>query len=169
MQDSDTRPLGAGTSLAYSVSMDCQLFLPDHVEKVLEFEKNQNSHLGDGLKFEMHSWDQPWRKESLIHYASLGWSFVATEDQKLLGYVLAQPFLYFNNWTQVVWVENLSSQNSEISDQLMDVLIRWSKSKHMQKVILNNERDWAPSLASEDSRWKEGTFFHLSTTKLEES
>ena len=143
--------------------------LEEHVEKILNFEKDKSSFSDNPMKFEMHSWDQSWRKESLEHYSQLGWSFIAEENGELLGYVLAQPILFFNNWTQTLWVEHLSATSDTVGHTLMDVLIRWSKSKHLQKVLLNGQKQWHSPVLEGFTDFEEGCFFHKSTTKLVEA
>ena len=85
------------------------------------------------------AWDAVWRKEALEHYVPLGWSFGAWKDQKLSGYLLAQPFLFFRGMTQSLWVEHLNFNNPEVGSQLVDLIVGWGRSKHMQKVIFSKE------------------------------
>ena len=61
------------------------------------------------------SWQAPWRKESLEHYLSLGWSFLLRSEKEgaLLGYYLAQPLLFYRSQTQSLWVEYLQYQKRE--------------------------------------------------------
>ena len=148
--------------------MESKLLQSNHIPDILEFEKTAQLEPRGSVQFEMYSWDQPWRKESLSHYAQLGWSFIAVEDQEICGYVLAQPFLFFNNWTQVLWVEHLSSSAIETSYELMDVVIRWAKTKHLQKVLLNGQKNWNQEVLDRFQKFNKGEFFHLSTTKLNE-
>ena len=148
--------------------MNCQLFLESHVPAVFDYEKNQLGSDLSEIQAEMKSWDQSWRKESLDHYSKLGWSFVAQEGETIRGYVLAQPILYFNNWTQTLWVEYLKADDPKTAHELMDVVIRWSKSKHLQKVILNGEQSWSSEILESWQAFKKGSFYHLSTTKLTE-
>ncbi len=153
----------------YYRGMEVKLFLPEHVEPVFSFEKNRlDSDLGD-IQVEMHSWDQPWRKESLEHYSSLGWSFVALDsNNKIQGYSLGQPILFFNSWTQTLWVEHLSFADNAIGFQLLDTLVRWSKTKHLQKVLFNSKSAQAPFVQESMSGFAENGYLHLSTTKIQE-
>lgn len=148
---------------------DVKLLMEEHCESIIAFEKNKlaNEGLSD-LEIEMKSWDFPWRMESLKHYSSLGWSFVALQDSQVVGYILGQPLLYFNNWTQTLWIEFLSYQTDEVANALMDVSVRWAKTKHLQKVILNNKRNNIDLIQSQFPAFQEGGYLHLSTTKMTE-
>ena len=120
------------------------------------------------LHREMESWDQPWRKESLIHYSSLGWSFVAINNDEIVGYLLGQPILFLNNWTQTLWVEHLTFDEAKVGEQLLDTTIRWARTKHLQKVLMNGKSSKAGFAKEAFSGFNEANYFHLSTTKLQE-
>ena len=149
--------------------MEIKLFLPDQVEAVFEFEKNRLEGGMSELQIEMQSWDQPWRKESLQHYSQLGWSFVQLDaDDKIQGYILGQPFLFFNNWTQTLWVEHVAFDNPEVGLQLVDTIVRWAKTKHLQKVLMNCDSSQSSFVKESFPGFNEKGYFHLSTTKLSE-
>lgn len=149
--------------------MDVKLLTPDFCDSILAFEKEKLIASGlSEIQVEMKSWDFPWRKESLDHYAKVGWSFVAIENEKIKGYILGQPFVFFNNWTQTLWLEYSSFPNQEVGEALFDVSIRWAKSKHLQKVILNPNGNDVEFVKEIFPKFKEGEFLHLSTTKLSE-
>ena len=148
--------------------METKLFLNNQVEAVHTFEmENLSSDLSE-VQQEMLSWEKPWRKESLEHYAGIGWSFVALESGEIQGYILGQPFLFFNNWTQTLWIEHLNFKTTEVGRELVDVAIRWAKTKHLQKVIMNSASDKSSFVVESFSEFKEGGYLHLSTTKLNE-
>lgn len=148
--------------------MEVKLFLQEHIDPVHSFEMRQLSQELSPIAAEMKSWEFPWRKESMEHYMNLGWSFVCLEGDDILGYVLAQPLLFFNNWTQSLWVEHLSATNKDVCYQLMDVVVRWSKTKHLQKVILNPKIESTDFIKENFNGFKEGQYLHLSTTKMSE-
>ena len=150
------------------LGMETKLFLEDHVEAVHSFEREQLPSDLSPIQAEMKSWETPWRKESLEHYSKLGWSFVALKDGEVCGYILGQPILFFNNWTQTLWVEHLSFQEEEVGFQLMDVAIRWAKTKHLQKVIVNSQTKNLSFIEEKFSGFKENSYLHLSTTKIQE-
>lgn len=95
----------------------------------------------DPMELEMASWTAPWRAESLDHYLKLGWSFAATSENQnqILGVVLAQPFLFFKGQTQTVWIEYLAGESAEIKKALFETVYRWSRDKHIQKLIIGGE------------------------------
>ncbi len=148
--------------------MEIKLFLEEHVEAVFEFEMNQLPSELSEIHREMKSWENPWRKESLEHYSKLGWSFVAEEQGQIKGYILGQPVLFFNNWTQTLWIEHISFNNESVGHQLVDTTIRWSKTKHLQKVILNANSDRSAFVQETFPGFKQNGYLHLSTTKLTE-
>lgn len=83
-------------------------------------------------------WSAPWRRESLEHYLKIGWS-MSCRDRKsgrLLGYILAQPFLFVRRQTQTVWIEHVDGENGAILNELVDTVIRVSREKHMQRVLI---------------------------------
>ena len=155
-------------TVVYGGAMETKLFLSDRVEAIHSFEmKNLSADLNE-IQREMASWEKPWRKESLEHYSTLGWSFLAEEDGEVLGYVLGQPILFFNNWTQTLWIEHLGFKTPEVGHELVDVAIRWARTKHLQKVIINSASDKSSFVMESFKGFKEGSFLHLSTTKLSE-
>ncbi len=146
------------------------MFLPAHVDSIFSYEKKKLEADLSELQIEMKAWDQPWRKESLDHYSNLGWSFVAVDDNnEILGYTLGQPFLFFNNWTQSLWIEHMSFENEDVGHQLVDTVIRWAKTKHLQKVLVNSDCEAADFAQSTFTGFKDKGYLHLSTTKMEEA
>ena len=148
--------------------MEVKLFLPEHVSQVLSFERQRlSSELGE-IQKEMASWESSWREESLNHYSQLGWSFVLQEKDVLQGYLLAQPFLFFNKWTQSLWIEHLNFTNPEGGALLIDTVVRWARTKHLQKVLMNSASPQSSFVLETTPAMKEGQFLHLSTTKMQE-
>lgn len=148
--------------------MEIKLFLEEHVDNVFSYELDKLPSDLPEIKKEMKSWENPWRKESLTHYSKLGWSFIAQEGDEVKGYILGQPVLFFNNWTQTLWIESMNFDNEEIGFQLLDTVVRWSKTKHLQKVIFNSKCEYAGFAKESFPKFAEGGFLHLSTTKLTE-
>ncbi|MCJ8276623.1 MAG: hypothetical protein MJK18_07260 [Bdellovibrionales bacterium] len=95
--------------------MDIKLLMPEHGDAIINYEKQvlKNQGLSE-IEAEMKSWDFPWRRESLDHYIKLGWSFVALEGEEIKGYILGQPLLFFNNWTQCLWLEYVSFGQDDV-------------------------------------------------------
>lgn len=149
--------------------MDVKLLTSDFCDSIVSFEKKRLASSGlSEIEAEMKSWDFPWRQESLSHYANIGWSFVAISEGEIKGYVLGQPLLFFNNWTQTLWLEHSTYLSSDIGEALFDVAIRWAKSKHLQKVILNPKGNDVDFVVEKYPKFQKGEFLHLSTTKLSE-
>ncbi len=142
--------------------------LPVHVDAIFEWEISLLPEELSGIQKEMKSWESPWRKESLEHYGNLGWSFIAINEEKIEGYILGQPLLFFNKWTQSLWVDHLSFKNDHVGLELLDTTIRWAKTKHLQKVLFNKACDKSDFVQREFNQFKSGDFLHLSTTKLNE-
>ena len=84
-------------------------------------------------------WSAPWRQESLEHYLRIGWSMARREAStgRLVGYILAQPFLFLRRQTQTVWIEHVEGETSAIVSELIDTVIRISREKHMQRVLMD--------------------------------
>ncbi len=149
--------------------MEIKLFLQQHSEEVFQWEISRlPADLGE-IQKEMKSWDQAWRKESLEHYAGLGWSFVALEAGELKGYLLGQPLLFFNKWTQSLWIEHIEFVDDEVGFQLLDTAIRWAKTKHLQKVLFNSSCKHKDFALEKFDKFKEGEYLHFSTTKISEA
>lgn len=137
------------------------------LDEILHFENEKlKEQVHDEAERMLLSWHARWRKESLEHYLNLGWSFVLRDsaqassysgEGKLLGYFLAQPFLFVEGMTQTLWVEYLSYQTLQNRDELVQLAYKLSRDKHFQKVIFPNTNNishtvqslkpeaWAPS------------------------
>jgi hypothetical protein len=66
----------------------------------------------DETERRLHSWSVKWRREALEHYLKLGWSFIARDSEKTVGFFLGQPFLFFRGQTQTVWIEHVEALRS---------------------------------------------------------
>jgi hypothetical protein len=148
--------------------MDIKLFLPEHIPVLLDFERERLSSQLSEIEREMASWDTSWREESLQHYSQLGWSFILEQEGRLQGYILAQPLLFFNKWTQSLWVEHMNFVEDPHGEMLIDTVVRWAKTKHLQKVIVNSASDKVGFVEQNLDSMKAGAFLHLSTTKIQE-
>jgi len=112
------------------------------VDTIISYEKKKLESNGkDPMDNELFSWEAPWRKESLDHYLPMGWSFCLWEDgeySSLKGYFIAQPLVFYSGWTQSLWVEHVSFNNAEIGHELLDLAYRTARSKHFQKMFIQN-------------------------------
>ena len=115
---------------------ELQILSPTEQDDVLAFSRarGKQSHTEDPFL----EWSAPWRKESLDHYLKLGWSMVRrdAETGRMLGYILAQPFLFLRQQTQTVWIEHIEGETPAIVSELLDTVIRISREKHMQRVLM---------------------------------
>lgn len=111
------------------------------IESVFEFEcyKRFQGRV-DAIENQVQIWDSSFRKESLEHYFKLGWSFIAlNEAEQVVGFFLAQPFLFVDKQTQTLWIELVSADSIQVKTELIDIAYRLSREKHFQKVILPEE------------------------------
>jgi hypothetical protein len=91
---------------------------------------------GDEFEKEMSTWKAPWRKEALAHYLPQGWSFgIWDVEGRLLGYSLGQPLLFFQGFTQALWVEHMSARDESVYEKLIEISYRWARDKHLQRVL----------------------------------
>lgn len=132
------------------------------VDDILNFEMRQLP--GEGLEKEMQSWHALWRRESLEHYAPLGWSFVVRTEGELKGYVLAQPILFFKGWTQSLWIEHISATSPELKTYLFEIIYRWARDKHFQKVYFHESLKFVNKEALPIQN--DGSIYAISTTKI---
>ncbi len=98
----------------------------------------------DPMEREMFSWNAPWREESLNHYLTTGWSvglWSNSEKKEFQGYFLAQPLLFYQGLTQVLWVEHISAVSAVASKILLETATKYARDKHLQSVFytLNTE------------------------------
>lgn len=131
---------------------EVKILAPQDLESILTFEKSKL--VGEDFDREMASWHARWRRESLEHYLPLGWSFFKREKGELVAYILCQPLLFFEGWTQSLWIEHVSASRAEDAQEMIDIAYRWARDKHLQKVFFNTQLDFikqtnvAPILAS---------------------
>lgn len=115
---------------------DLKVLEPRHLDAVLNFEKQRvEERILDPADREMASWHASWRQESLEHYLPLGWSFGVFQDEKILGYFLAQPQLFVGGLTQTLWVEHMAASSEGIFTELVEVAYRVAREKHFQRVL----------------------------------
>ncbi|MCB0406762.1 MAG: hypothetical protein KDD34_01085 [Bdellovibrionales bacterium] len=138
--------------------MNIRAVRQNDLQAILEFEKARlEIEVEDVMERELLSWKAPWRQEALEHYLNLGWSFGVWEDESentLLGYVLAQPLLFFRGFTQTLWIEHLAANDKLIENQLIETVYQWSRDKHLQQMILphgfsEHLKKWNPQEMSE--------------------
>ena len=135
----------------------------ENLDEIMAFEMPRLT--GEGFEREMASWHAPWRKEALSHYLPLGWSFVKKVDQKIVGYVLAQPFLFYKSWTQVLWLEHVSAVDTQTGLEMIHVAYRWARDKHLQKVFFSQNLAFSDKIDF-CTTTKDHSLIYLNTTKV---
>lgn len=112
----------------------------EDVEAVYKFELNHTSiETDDDYEKMIAVWNSSFRKESLEHYFKLGWSFLAlNEKNNVVGFFLGQPLLFFDQQTQSLWIEHVSSIHAKISTGLVDIAFSLSREKHFQRVLVSD-------------------------------
>ena len=119
--------------------MDLIVLKASDQDTILAFERARAEQAeSDAMERELSSWKARWRPEQLTHYLSLGWSFAAWENGKMIGYVLAQPFLFFRGLTQTLWVEHLSYDDVAVGEALVECVYKWARDKHFQTVLISD-------------------------------
>lgn len=116
----------------------------DNLEETLQFEMQRLE--GEAMEKEFASWNAPWRREALAHYLPQGWSFIKKIDGQVAGYVMCQPVLFFQGWTQTLWVEHVSAVDSKIGLEMLEIAYRWAKDKHLQKIFFKQELEFVQQI-----------------------
>ncbi len=118
---------------------EVKILTPQNLDEILTFEKAKQE--GPEFEQEMASWHARWRREALEHYLPLGWSFYKKEKGQLVAYILCQPLLFFEGWTQSLWIEHVSADSKANAHEMIEVAYRWARDKHLQKVFFNTQLD----------------------------
>lgn len=137
------------------------------IDDILEYEnKKLEESIPDEMARTLSSWNARWRKEALEHYIPMGWSFVARDElHKIIGYFIAQPFLFFDGQTQTLWVEYLQHSSIQVRDQLCDIAFKLAREKHLQKVLFPNMAGVQNSVNSMKAESWSPNAFEVKTTK----
>lgn len=139
----------------------------EEFQDIIDFEKAQLT--GNDFEKEMSTWHARWRRESLEHYLPQGWSFVKRDSKengkKIRAYILCQPLLFFEGWTQSLWVEHVSALSTPEGVEMIEIAYRWARDKHLQKVFFNTQLNYIREahFASPQPPIQLG---HFSSTKL---
>lgn len=130
------------------MNLFCRVIEPADLDEIMAFEnKKMIEAYTDETERNIQSWNARWRKESLDHYLSLGWSFLVrsqeipsefSKEGLLAGYFIAQPLLFLDGQTQSLWLEHLSYSSLQARDELCELAYRLSREKHFQRVFFPN-------------------------------
>lgn len=110
----------------------------DELEEVYAFSKNRwlaNPKSQENL---FHEWSASWRREFLEHYLKIGWS-IARRDPvsgRLLGYILAQPVVFFRQHMQTVWIEYVEAESPKQVAELIEAIYKVCREKNMQRLFV---------------------------------
>jgi hypothetical protein len=151
------------TDLSKAPEFSVRILLPQERDAILNSAKERfKARFANPMEAEMQSWSARWRAEALDHYLPQGWCFGAfSPTEENLGFVLAQPFLFYRGLTQTLWVEHLEATTTDVGQRLLDTVYRWSRDKHLQCVLVENSgeiaailQDW-PNVRLLEDRWFE--------------
>lgn len=157
------------------MSLFLQIIQRAEINEILDYESQKaKEQFADESERMFQSWAAPWRQESLEHYLSMGWSFVARDPEQvsphsaaglLVGYFIAQPLLFFAGQTQSLWVEHLQYSSLQARDELCELAYRLSREKHFQKVFFPQTPTLGPLLKSmKAEEWGPNVMF-INTTR----
>lgn len=123
---------------------EIRILLPEDKESVLAFASAlAELEISDPIERELQSWSSRSRPEALDHYLRLGWSYGAFDINtgQLLGFLLAQPLLFYRGLTQTVWVEELAHKPEDLTValELLNTAYRWARDKHVQCLLLESD------------------------------
>ena len=157
------------------MSLYCRVIQLSDLSEISQFEQEKLvQNIADENERTFHSWSARWRPEALEHYLPMGWSFLARDTETasphstegtLVGYFLAQPFLFMDSQTQTLWVEHLNYSTLQARDELCDLAQRLSREKHFQRVLFPNVPGIANSITTMKSESWQPSVFSVKTTK----
>lgn len=149
--------------------MDLQpvVLMASDLDSIFEFETERlRKRVTDADELMLLQWNSPWRREALEHYLSLGWSMKLNDaSRSMKGYFLAQPFLFMRGQTQTLWIEHIGAESETLFDATLDVAVRLSRDKHLQRVLVQG----VPTSVAQGFRFKgeylSDRIFEVKTTK----
>ncbi len=127
------------------MSLYLRVVEPSEIEEICDYENQKlMESIPDDSERQLKSWNARWRRESLEHYLQMGWSFLARDtdtksdrhpEGELVGYFIAQPLLFFDGYTQSLWVEHVAYSTLKSRDELCELAYKLAREKHLQKVF----------------------------------
>jgi hypothetical protein len=157
------------------MNLYCRVIQISDLPEIMEFEQRKLAQaVSDENERTFQSWNARWRKEALEHYLPMGWSFLARDQElpsphssegTLVGYFIAQPFLFMEGMTQCLWVEHLNYSALQARDELCDLAFRLSREKHFQRVLFPNIPGVANSVTTMKSELWQPSVLSVKTTK----
>lgn len=152
------------TNSLYSAQI---LQLEDSEQIIVLEQKKLTETISNEAERTIAQWHAPWRQESLNFYLPLGWSFGVqdNQNQKMVGYFLAQPLLFFEGDTQTLWVEHVTFASVQVRDLLCEIAYKLAREKHFQKVLFKNGAQVANAIKPFGAKEWSLQALHLKTTK----
>lgn len=145
------------------------------LDEIFNFESRKLSEvISDENERMFHIWSSRWRRESLQHYLPMGWCFLIrspdiesseSDEGLLMGYMLAQPFLFLEGQTQCLWVEHISYSSLKARDELCELAYKLSRDKHFQRVLFPNNSGIMNSVAGLKPEIWQPSVISIKTTK----
>lgn len=150
------------------MSLICRVIQTGDLQDILDLEnKKLQEAYPDEMERMIAGWNSKFRVEALNHYIPLGWSFLLRdeEDEKLMGYFIAQPLLFLDGQTQTLWVEHVQYCSLQARDELCELAYKLGREKHLQRVYFPNENGVPNSIKTfKPETWSPGTL-SVKTTK----
>ena len=149
------------------MSLFCRVIQTDDLQDILDLEnKKLQEAFPDEMERMMAGWNSKFRVEALNHHIGLGWSFLARdEENKLMGYFIAQPLLFFDGHTQSLWVEHVQYCTLQARDELCELAYKLGREKNLQRVYFPTDNGVPNSVKSfRPDPWTPGTL-SVKTTK----
>lgn len=119
------------------MALDFQVLSIGDLDEVYTFADDRlKKQIPDENERTFHSWHAKWRKEALEHYLRLGWSFIARDNGRVVGFFLGQPLIFFRGQTQTLWLECMQARDNEVAEALFEVAVKVAREKHLQRVLI---------------------------------
>ena len=124
----------------------------------------------DELEAQMQEWKSRWREEALDHYLPQGWSFGIFDSAtgELQAYFIAKVIPFFRSYTQVLWVERFFSSSPAMQQDLLELIYRYAREKHLQQVMFEGEQFADMEIVGKRSQALTAAFHILKTTRNED-
>jgi hypothetical protein len=151
-----------------SAKYDARVADISEIDEIFQFEQSTLERSVEDEQLRMFlSWKAPWRREALEFYLPKGWCFAVRENNRLVGYFLAQPLIFFRQLTQTLWIEHVSYENKTVGDYLLEIAFKTAREKHIQSVFVSPSEELIPLLQGRGAIPVGDTFFEFQSTRLE--
>lgn len=157
------------------MGLNCRVIQTADLQELLDYENRKLADLvSDENERALQAWNARWRREALEHHIPMGWSFMARDkdvadssgEGQLVGYFIAQPFLFMDGQTQTLWVEHLAYSSLKSRDELCELAYKLCREKHFQRVLFPNVSGIANSVAAFKAETWQSSVLCVKTTKV---